>query len=222
MDRLQAAASEATREKLPCASPWSDRGFRAWPPATCFDVATPSRSFEAGAWIGGHVHPLSILDIRGWTAASSSTTSARARGSRGCAPRFDVSAATGVPADAARRPTLLALPASCLRARTPSSRSAPRLGALELPPAARSPRRRGADLPHEPAAGARGAGGAGRLRRPRGLADERLLRLWEFYLRYCEGGVSARHFGLLQIVLDKLQCRLPAGGHALAGTTASR
>jgi cyclopropane-fatty-acyl-phospholipid synthase len=39
--------------------------------------------------------------------------------------------------------------------------------------------------------------------------DEPLLRLWEFYLRYCEGGFEARHIGLLQLVLDKPACRTP-------------
>ncbi len=38
--------------------------------------------------------------------------------------------------------------------------------------------------------------------------DEPLLRLWEFYLRYCEGGFEARHIGLLQLVLDKPASRM--------------
>jgi cyclopropane-fatty-acyl-phospholipid synthase len=32
---------------------------------------------------------------------------------------------------------------------------------------------------------------------------ERLLRLWEFYLRYCEAGFAERHVGDVQMVLAK-------------------
>ena len=35
-----------------------------------------------------------------------------------------------------------------------------------------------------------------------GYADE-LLRMWEFYLAYCEGGFEERHIGLVQMVLTK-------------------
>jgi cyclopropane-fatty-acyl-phospholipid synthase len=52
--------------------------------------------------------------------------------------------------------------------------------------------------------------------------EERLLRVWEFYLRYCEGGFAARHIGLLQLVLDKPLCRAQGAGSALAGLPGSR
>ncbi|MDX1609780.1 MAG: cyclopropane-fatty-acyl-phospholipid synthase family protein [Halofilum sp. (in: g-proteobacteria)] len=38
---------------------------------------------------------------------------------------------------------------------------------------------------------------------------QRFLRLWDYYLQYCEAGFAERHTGDLQIVLDKPGCRLP-------------
>jgi cyclopropane-fatty-acyl-phospholipid synthase len=38
----------------------------------------------------------------------------------------------------------------------------------------------------------------------RGLGfDDRFLRMWEFYLAYCEGGFSERHIGDVQMVFSK-------------------
>ena len=39
--------------------------------------------------------------------------------------------------------------------------------------------------------------------------DDRFLRMWEFYLCYCEGGFEERSIGLMQAVLEK-----PGARHA--------
>jgi cyclopropane-fatty-acyl-phospholipid synthase len=36
---------------------------------------------------------------------------------------------------------------------------------------------------------------------------ERLLRMWEFYLRYCEAGFEERHIGVAQLVFERAGCR---------------
>ena len=33
--------------------------------------------------------------------------------------------------------------------------------------------------------------------------DERFVRLWDFYLSYCEGGFATRHLGDVQLVLTR-------------------
>jgi cyclopropane-fatty-acyl-phospholipid synthase len=38
-----------------------------------------------------------------------------------------------------------------------------------------------------------------------GYSDE-FLRLWEFYLCYCEGGFAERHIGDVQMLLTKPRC----------------
>jgi len=38
---------------------------------------------------------------------------------------------------------------------------------------------------------------------------ERFLRLWRYYLEYCEAGFAERHTGTLQVVLDKPGCAAP-------------
>jgi cyclopropane-fatty-acyl-phospholipid synthase len=37
--------------------------------------------------------------------------------------------------------------------------------------------------------------------------DERFLRLWDFYLAYCEGGFRERSTGSVQMLLVKPGCR---------------
>jgi cyclopropane-fatty-acyl-phospholipid synthase len=37
--------------------------------------------------------------------------------------------------------------------------------------------------------------------------DERFLRMWEYYLAYCEGGFDARYLGSVQMVLTKPGCQ---------------
>ena len=37
--------------------------------------------------------------------------------------------------------------------------------------------------------------------------DERFLRLWNYYLQYCEGVFAERHTGDLQLLLAKPGCR---------------
>ncbi|TAJ19070.1 MAG: class I SAM-dependent methyltransferase [Planctomycetota bacterium] len=41
--------------------------------------------------------------------------------------------------------------------------------------------------------------------------SERLLRLWEFYFAYCEGGFAERFLGTAQLVLERPLARAPAG-----------
>ena len=40
--------------------------------------------------------------------------------------------------------------------------------------------------------------------------DERFIRMWEFYLCYCEGGFLERSIGTVQMLLVKPGCRRPA------------
>jgi cyclopropane-fatty-acyl-phospholipid synthase len=42
--------------------------------------------------------------------------------------------------------------------------------------------------------------------------DDRFIRLWEFYLAYCEGGFLERSIGVSHLVLARPQARPPAGG----------
>ncbi len=37
--------------------------------------------------------------------------------------------------------------------------------------------------------------------------SDRLIRLWNYYLAYCQAAFEERHIGVLQIVLDKPECR---------------
>jgi len=47
----------------------------------------------------------------------------------------------------------------------------------------------------------------GRLEDVRALGfDERFIRMWDYYLAYCEGAFLERHIGDAQIVLTKLRC----------------
>lgn len=43
---------------------------------------------------------------------------------------------------------------------------------------------------------------------------EEFIRMWDYYLAYCEGGFLERAIGDVQVVLDKPGCRLPAPGAA--------
>lgn len=49
---------------------------------------------------------------------------------------------------------------------------------------------------------------------------ERFLRLWNYYLQYCEAGFAERHTGTLQIVLDKPGTDAPAVRAQLGGAPA--
>ncbi|GIX04885.1 MAG: cyclopropane-fatty-acyl-phospholipid synthase [Planctomycetaceae bacterium] len=40
--------------------------------------------------------------------------------------------------------------------------------------------------------------------------DDRFIRLWNYYLSYCEAGFMERCTGVVQVVLDKPLCRLPS------------
>jgi cyclopropane-fatty-acyl-phospholipid synthase len=40
--------------------------------------------------------------------------------------------------------------------------------------------------------------------------SESFVRLWEFYLCYCEGGFAERQLGDVQMLLTKPDCRRPA------------
>lgn len=43
--------------------------------------------------------------------------------------------------------------------------------------------------------------------------DERFIRMWEYYLAYCQGVFAARQTGVVQMLLTKPMCRIaPAGG----------
>ena len=44
-----------------------------------------------------------------------------------------------------------------------------------------------------------------------GYSDS-FVRLWEYYLCYCEGGFMERQLGTVQMLLTKPRCRLPPGG----------
>jgi cyclopropane-fatty-acyl-phospholipid synthase len=47
--------------------------------------------------------------------------------------------------------------------------------------------------------------------------DDRFIRMWEYYLGYCEGAFRARHVGDVQVLLTKPLCRLGAAGKRPAG-----
>jgi cyclopropane-fatty-acyl-phospholipid synthase len=50
----------------------------------------------------------------------------------------------------------------------------------------------------------------GRLAEARALGcSERFLRLWDYYLAYCEAGFEARYLGDVQVVLEHPGCRYP-------------
>lgn len=49
--------------------------------------------------------------------------------------------------------------------------------------------------------------------------DDRFIRMWEYYLGYCEGAFRARHVGDVQLLLTKPQCRFAAAGEGTAGRT---
>lgn len=42
--------------------------------------------------------------------------------------------------------------------------------------------------------------------------DDRFIRMWEYYLAYCEGAFMARHVGDVQALFTKPMCRIPAAG----------
>jgi cyclopropane-fatty-acyl-phospholipid synthase len=42
--------------------------------------------------------------------------------------------------------------------------------------------------------------------------DDRFIRMWEYYLAYCEGAFRARHVGDVQLLLTKPLCRIPPSG----------
>lgn len=45
--------------------------------------------------------------------------------------------------------------------------------------------------------------------------SDTFLRLWQFYLCYCEGAFRERYIGVVQLVLTKAECRRPSlvGGY---------
>ena len=47
--------------------------------------------------------------------------------------------------------------------------------------------------------------------------DDRFIRMWEYYLAYCEGAFRARHVGDVQILLTKPMCRIPPMGERAVG-----
>lgn len=47
--------------------------------------------------------------------------------------------------------------------------------------------------------------------------DDRFVRMWEYYLAYCEGAFRARHVGDVQWLLTKPLCRLRPAGERTAG-----
>ncbi len=49
--------------------------------------------------------------------------------------------------------------------------------------------------------------------------DDRFVRMWEYYLGYCEGAFRARHVGDVQWLLVKPLCRFAAAGERTAGRT---
>jgi cyclopropane-fatty-acyl-phospholipid synthase len=50
-----------------------------------------------------------------------------------------------------------------------------------------------------------------RVAEVRGLGyPDSFIRMWEFYLCYCEGGFLERQIGDVQMLLTKPRCRLPA------------
>ena len=48
--------------------------------------------------------------------------------------------------------------------------------------------------------------------------DERFIRMWEYYLAYCEGAYRARHVGVVQWLLTKPGCRMRPVSATAAGT----
>jgi cyclopropane-fatty-acyl-phospholipid synthase len=42
--------------------------------------------------------------------------------------------------------------------------------------------------------------------------DQRFIRMWEYYLAYCEGAFRARHVGDVQLLLTRPLCRIPPAG----------
>lgn len=46
--------------------------------------------------------------------------------------------------------------------------------------------------------------------------DDRFIRMWDYYLAYCEGGFRARRIGDAQVLLTKPMCRIPAVGERMA------
>jgi cyclopropane-fatty-acyl-phospholipid synthase len=53
----------------------------------------------------------------------------------------------------------------------------------------------------------------GNLDRVRELGyPDSFIRLWEYYLCYCEGGFAERQLGDVQLLLTKPDCRLTAVG----------
>ena len=44
--------------------------------------------------------------------------------------------------------------------------------------------------------------------------DDRFLRMWDYYMCYCEGAFLERNCGLVQLVLTKPGCRVEAFGQA--------
>jgi cyclopropane-fatty-acyl-phospholipid synthase len=48
--------------------------------------------------------------------------------------------------------------------------------------------------------------------------DERFLRMWEYYLSYCEGAFRERHIGDMQLVLTKQRAAVPVVKGAFDGT----
>lgn len=49
--------------------------------------------------------------------------------------------------------------------------------------------------------------------------DDRFLRMWEYYLGYCEGAFRARHVGDVQVLFTKPLCRIAPAGQRAAGRT---
>jgi cyclopropane-fatty-acyl-phospholipid synthase len=52
--------------------------------------------------------------------------------------------------------------------------------------------------------------------------DDRFIRLWEYYLAYCEAAFAERCTGVVQLLLTRPACRIDAvgaGGHARTSTT---
>ena len=55
--------------------------------------------------------------------------------------------------------------------------------------------------------------------------DDRFIRLWEYYLAYCEAAFAERCTGVVQLLLTKPACRIDAveaGGHARTSTNGAR
>ena len=50
--------------------------------------------------------------------------------------------------------------------------------------------------------------------------DERFIRMWEYYLAYCEGAFRARHVGVVQTLLTKPLCRIAPASARSAGPAA--